>query len=102
MSDYQYYLYSSFLVARVGKGTTERLMPDGTWVDYPYRWEVLTEGRKLENEKKALEIAEELFEQEKQWGAEEKAEAKHEVKVAGQQNDQNNSHPDQINRNVML
>ena len=48
MSDYQYYLYSSFLEARVGRGTTERSMPDGNWVDYPYRWEVLTEGRKLE------------------------------------------------------
>ena len=94
MSDYQYYLYSSFIVARVGKGSTERVMPDGTWVDYPYRWEVLTEGRKLENERKALETAEELFEQQKQWEAEEKAEAEHEVKDTSRQNDPNDSHPE--------
>ena len=73
MSDYQYYVYSSSFVVRIGEGSTERMTRDGTWEDYPYRWEVLTEGRKLENAQKALEIAEQLFEQEKQWGAEEKA-----------------------------
>ena len=80
MSDYQYYVYSSAFVVRVGRGTTERLTRDGTWEDYPYRWEVLTEGRKLENEKKALEIAEQLFEQEKQWEAKENAIAEYEAK----------------------
>ena len=102
MSDYQYYLYSSFLVARVGKGTTERLMPDaiGSTIHTVGKF-----SRKVENlrmRKKLSKQQKNSFEQEKQWGAEEKAEAKHEVKVAGQQNDQNNSHPDQINRNVML
>ncbi|MBW1693525.1 MAG: hypothetical protein JRJ41_05065 [Deltaproteobacteria bacterium] len=52
MSDYQYYVYSSSFVVRVGEGTTERLTRDGIWEDYPNRWEVLTEGRELENEKK--------------------------------------------------
>ena len=51
MEDYKYHAYSSAMVVRVGKGTTERLTIDGTWKDYPYRWEVLAEGRLLENEK---------------------------------------------------
>ena len=92
MFGYQYYLYSSFTVARVGKGTTERLAADGTWVEYPHRWEVLSEGRKLENEKEALEIAKELFEQQKQGEAEEKAIAEHKAKFANQQDDPNDSH----------
>ena len=51
MADYKYHVYSGAMVVRVGQGTTERLTIDGTWTDYPYRWEVLTEGRLLENEK---------------------------------------------------
>ena len=51
MADYKYHVYSSAMVVRVGQGTTERLTIDGTWTDYPYRWEVLTEGRLLENKK---------------------------------------------------
>lgn len=65
MTVYDYYVYSSSVVARIGEGTTERLMPDGTWIDYPYRWEILTEGRKLENETKALEKAEQLLAKQK-------------------------------------
>ncbi len=62
MTDYKYYVYSSSIVVRIGKGTTERLTIDNTWVDYPYRWEVLSEGRLLENEKMAYKKAEQLFE----------------------------------------
>jgi len=65
MPDYQYYVYSSSFVVRVGGGTTERLTRDGIWEDYPYRWEVLTEGRELENEEKALAKAEQLLAKQK-------------------------------------
>jgi hypothetical protein len=61
MPVYQYYVYSSSFVVRVAEGTTERLTRDGIWEAYPYRWEVLTEGRELENEKKAFEKAEQLL-----------------------------------------
>ncbi len=93
MSDYQYYVYSSSFVVRVGEGTTERLTQDGTWEDYPFRWEVLTEGRELENEKKALEKAEQLYEKRKRREAREKAREEHEAKATSQQNDPNDSHP---------
>jgi len=65
MPDYRYYVYSSSFIVRVGEGTTERLTRDGIWEDYPYRWEVLTEGRELKNEKKALEKAEQLLAKQK-------------------------------------
>jgi hypothetical protein len=65
MPGYQYYVYSSSFIVRVGEGTTERLTRDGVWEDYPYRWEVLTEGRELENEKKAIEKAEQLLAKQK-------------------------------------
>ncbi|MEK7287794.1 MAG: hypothetical protein AAB091_04485 [Elusimicrobiota bacterium] len=61
MAKYDYYVVESSFVARVGPGTTERLMPDNTWVAYQNRWEVLTNGRLLENEEKALKKAQQLF-----------------------------------------
>jgi hypothetical protein len=61
MAKYEYYVVESSFVARVGPGTTERLTRDGAWVDYPDRWDVLTNGRSLENEEKALETAKQLF-----------------------------------------
>jgi len=65
MPNYRYYVYSSSFVVRVGEGTTERLTRDCIWENYPYRWEVLTEGRELENEEKALEKAEKLLAKQK-------------------------------------
>jgi len=94
MSDYQYYVYSSSFVVRVGKGATERLTRDGTWwEDYPFRWEVLTEGRELENEKKALEKAEQIYKKQKRRESRKKARAEHEAKVTRQQDDSDDSHP---------
>lgn len=61
MVEYEYYVVESSFVARVGPGTTERLTGDGTWVDYPDRWDVLTNGRLLESEEKALAKAKDLF-----------------------------------------
>ncbi len=61
MADYEYYVVESSFVARVGQGTTERLKRDGTWEDYPDTWDVLTNGRQLENEEKALAKAQQLF-----------------------------------------
>ena len=87
MSNYDYYVYSSSVVARVGAGTTERLMPDGTWVDYSCRWEILTEGRKLENEKKAHEKAEQLFAKQKRRELRKKdfAASQHKIRQKGEQ-----------------
>ena len=65
MPKYRYYVYSSSFIVRVGEGTTERLTRDGVWANYPYRWEVLTEGRELENENKALDKAEKLLAKQK-------------------------------------
>ena len=62
MVEYEYYVVESSFVVRVGPGTTERLLRDGSWVDYPERWEVLSGGRQLENEDKALAKAKQLFE----------------------------------------
>lgn len=62
MAEYEYYVVESSFVARVGPGTTELLTRDGSWVDYPDRWEVLSAGRRLENEEKALAKARHLFE----------------------------------------
>ncbi|MBU0481658.1 MAG: hypothetical protein KKG47_11215 [Proteobacteria bacterium] len=62
MTKYEYYVVESSFVARVGLGTTERLMPDGSWEDYPDRWEVLTSGRLLESEEQASAKARQLFE----------------------------------------
>jgi hypothetical protein len=61
MAEYEYYVVESSFVARVGPGTTEQLMRDGAWADYPDRWEVLSAGRRLENEEKALAKAKQLF-----------------------------------------
>ena len=93
MPAYQYYVYSSSFVVRVGEGTTERLTQDGTWEDYPFRWEVLTEGRELENEKKALEKAEQIYKKQKRRESRKKARAEHEAKVTRQQHDSDDSHP---------
>ena len=65
MADYKYYVYSSSMVVGVGQETTQHLTIDGTWADYPYRWEVLTEERLLENEKKAHQKAKQFFEKQK-------------------------------------
>ncbi len=62
MAEYEYYVVESSFVVRVGRGTTERLIRDGSWVDYPDRWEVLSGGRQLEDEEKALAKANQLFE----------------------------------------
>lgn len=62
MVEYDYYVVESSCVVRVGPGTTEQLMRDGSWADYPDRWEVLSGGRRLENEEKALAKAGQLFE----------------------------------------
>ena len=62
--DYQYYVVESSFVARVGEGSTEHLLRDGTWERYDDRWRVLTEGRELDNEDKALAKAQQLWEQE--------------------------------------
>lgn len=63
-SEYHYYLVESYMVARTGPRTTERLTRGGTWVPYNDRWRVLTEGYRLESEAEALETAKELFDQE--------------------------------------
>lgn len=62
MGEYEYYVVESSFVVRVGPGTTEQLMRDGSWADYPDRWEVLSAGRRLENEEKALAKAKQIFE----------------------------------------
>ncbi len=62
MAEYEYYVVESSFVVRVGPGTTERFMHDGSWVEYPDRWEVLSGGRRLEDEEKALAKAKQLFE----------------------------------------
>ena len=62
MSEYEYYVVESSFVVRVGPETTERLMRDGSWVKYHDRWEVLSGGRQLEDEDKALAKAKQLFE----------------------------------------
>jgi len=67
--EFSYYVVESCMVARAGRGTTERLTREGTWVPYDDRWRVLTEGRRLENEAKALQMARELFAQEDGWEA---------------------------------
>jgi len=62
MAVYEYYIVESSFVVRVGPGTTEQLMRDGSWVDYPDRWEVLSGGRRLESEEEALSTAKQIFE----------------------------------------
>lgn len=62
MAEYQYYVVESSFVVRVGAGTAERLARDGSWVDYPDRWDVLSNGWLLESEDKALAKAKHLFE----------------------------------------
>jgi hypothetical protein len=60
MTEYSYFVVESSFVARVGRGSTERLDADGTWVSYPDRWHVLTSGRLLANEQEALKKARQL------------------------------------------
>ena len=62
MAEYEYYVVESSFVVRVGPGTTEQMMRDGSWVQYPDRWEVLSGGRQLEDEDKALAKAKQFFE----------------------------------------
>lgn len=59
---YTYYVVESSFVVRIGPGTTERLMRDGSWTDYPHRWEALSAGLQLENEEEALATAKLIFE----------------------------------------
>lgn len=60
--EYAYYVVESSFVVRAGTdGTTERLLADGSWIDYPDRWDVFTNGRLLESEEKAMAKARQLF-----------------------------------------
>jgi hypothetical protein len=59
--EYKFYVVESTFVARVGPGTTERLLRDGSWEPYDDRWRVLTEGRELDDEDKAHAKAEQLW-----------------------------------------
>lgn len=63
-SEYMYYVVEHSFIARVGSGTTERLTPDGEWVDYDGRWEVLSNGRLLKNEIHAFRQAKILYQTE--------------------------------------
>jgi hypothetical protein len=60
-AEFHYYVVESYMVARAGRGTTERLTREGTWVPYDDRWRVLTEGRRIKDEAEALEVAKRLF-----------------------------------------
>jgi hypothetical protein len=59
--EYHYYVVASSFVARAGRGTTERLTREGKWVPYDDRWRVLTEGRRLDDEARAIAKAAQLF-----------------------------------------
>jgi len=61
LEEYHYYVVESSFVARAGRGTTDRLTREGTWVPYDDRWRVLTEGRRLDDEQKARDKAAQLF-----------------------------------------
>lgn len=66
-------------------------MTDGNWVYYPYGWEILTEVRERENQKKAIEKAGQLYEKQKRRKAEKKVRADHGAKGARQQDNQNDA-----------
>jgi hypothetical protein len=66
--EFHYYVVESSFVARVGRGTTERLTRDGAWVPYDDRWDVLTGGRLLADEAAALRKASLLFAEEDRRG----------------------------------
>ena len=63
MSDWQYYVVENCFVVRteLGAGRAERLMRDGSWIDYPDTYDVATNGRWLKDEARAKEVAQKLF-----------------------------------------
>ena len=64
---YGYYLVEGYVVRMHSLGT-EYLTPDGRWLEYGDRWDVMTNGRRLQDgEQEALEVAQQKFEQNKDW-----------------------------------
>jgi hypothetical protein len=59
-------------VVRVNPAMTEaeRLLPDGSWVEYDDLWDVTTNGRYIDTEEEALRHARDLFERDAAWEAE--------------------------------
>jgi tetratricopeptide (TPR) repeat protein len=51
------------------KHCAEQLTPEGEWIDYPDLWDVITNGRPIDSEEKALETAKKIFEQDPEWWA---------------------------------
>ncbi|MBN2493938.1 MAG: hypothetical protein JXR96_05040 [Deltaproteobacteria bacterium] len=69
---YLYYLVEYAFVVRVNQEMTEaqRLLADGSWVDYPDLWDVATNGKAIDTQKQALETARQLFERDARWDRE--------------------------------
>lgn len=66
MARYEYYVVESSFVVRMGGGRTERLTADGSWVDYPDTWDVITNGRKVKGgEAEALAAAKAILDRQR-------------------------------------
>ena len=63
--NYKYYVVENSFVVRVNKGTIERYTPNGNWESYSDRWDVFTNGKLLESHEDPIQVARELFEDEK-------------------------------------
>ena len=72
MPKYRYYLVKDTYVVRwEGDKTPEFVRPDGTWHPYRDEWDVMTNGRYSgEDAEKAMEIAQELFDEAEEDGFE--------------------------------
>ncbi len=76
MPRHEYYFVEGYVVRMANLGS-EYLTPDGRWLEYGDRWDVVTNGRRLHGgEQEALEVAQKKFEQNKDWWEEHKAQWK--------------------------
>lgn len=70
MANYDYCLVEgTYVVRRRDRGGAEYLTPQGAWRAYDDDWDVVMNGRPLENEAEALRTAEEIFARDPAWWA---------------------------------
>jgi hypothetical protein len=62
MKKYGYYIVERTYLVRWSTKSCEYIKPDGTWHEYPDRWDVMTNGRYItDDEEQAMIEAKELF-----------------------------------------
>ena len=76
MANYSYYCVESSFVVRYDKdGDTgyQRYLESGKWEPFNDSWDVVTNGRWIPTEGEAMQTAQDIFERDRKWKAEDRA-----------------------------